>query len=279
VVLALLLLTLGAAIFVTAQFFLLFPTWWPLWIVVSLGLTISVLTQYAAAEERLLKTAGASVVHESDEPELCHLVERLAAMFDLPGRPAVAVASNRIPNVFAVGKTHGRSIVVITDEMRSALDTEELEAVVAHELSHIANRDAAVMTIASVPRMLGLQLFAAETGIVLWFFLWPLGFVLYAWSSFLIFALSRYREYTADAGAAVATGRPETLMSALQKLTGEIGAIPRKDLRAVAGLNPLFIVPVARREGRFEFLMDHPRLESRLAHLASVARGMGKAVH
>jgi heat shock protein HtpX len=198
-------------------------------------------------------------------------------MLDLP-KPDIAVARSEIPNGFVVGRRRAKSVVTVSDEMLRRLEPAELEAFLAHELSHVANRDAAVMTVANIPRIVGLQLFASDSWLWLWFFLWPVGFLLFAWGSFLTRALSRYREYAADEGAAVATGRPEALMSALQKLADEIERIPRDDLRSVEGLNPLFIVSVTKSR-TFEFLMAHPPLERRIARLASIARGMGRPPH
>ncbi len=200
-------------------------------------------------------------------------------MLDLPS-PKVALSQASLPNGFATALTRRRAVVTITDEMRRQLDDHELEAVVAHELAHIANRDAVVMTVASVPRTLGRQPFGVdEAGFYLWFFLWPLGLVLYAWSSFLTLALSRYREYSADSMSALATGRPESLMSALERLSGEIAGIPEQDLRSLASLNQLFIVPVRSQERLHAVLRDHPPLDKRLSHLASIARRLGKPGH
>jgi heat shock protein HtpX len=162
----------------------------------------------------------------------------------------------------------------VTDGLRRRLEPAELEAVLAHELAHVANSDAAVMTLARVPRAVGFELFDVATRLYFWLFLWPIGALLYGWGSLLTLAVSRYREYTADAGSALATGRPGALMSALQKLTGDVGLIPDEDLRTVAVLEPLFIVPVSQR--RLELLADHPPLEKRLARLARIAREMGK---
>ena len=279
VVSALLGLSLAATGAAIAWLFFFLPTWWPLWTAVAVGLTISVAFQYDRVEESLLDVADASIVDADAEPHLCHVVDRIVAMLDLP-TPKVALSHASLPNGFATALTRRRAVVTVTDEMRRKLDEHELEAVIAHELAHIANRDAAVMTIASVPRTVGRQLFGAdETGFVLWFFLWPVGFVLYAWSSFLTLALSRYREYSADSVSALVTGRPEALMSALEKLSDEIEGIPDQDLRSVASLNQLFIVLVRSQERRHALLRDHPRLDQRLSHLASIARRLGKPGH
>ncbi len=130
------------------------------------------------------------------------------------------------------------------------------------------------MTVASLPRTIGLQLFAAEW-IVLWFFLWPFGFVLYAWGSLLTRTISRYREYAADAAAALATGRADALMSAIERLAADIEHIPDQDLRQVDPLSPFFMVGTRSRR-RFELFSEHPPLEKRLARLATIAREMGK---
>jgi heat shock protein HtpX len=229
--------------------------------------------QYGRAERRLLDTAEARVVDARAEPELHALAARIAGMFDLRP-PRIAVSRSPIPNSFTVGLRKKRAVVVVSKGLRRRLDPEELEAVLAHELAHIANADAAVMTLAGVPRAIGFELYDVATSLYLWLFLWPVGALLYGWGSLLTLAVSRYREYTADAGAALATGRPAALMSALQKLSGEVGLIPSEDLRAVASLEPLFIVPVCPR--RLELFADHPPLAKRLARLATIAREMGR---
>jgi heat shock protein HtpX len=133
------------------------------------------------------------------------------------------------------------------------------------------------MTVASLPRIVGRQLFYAEGNeYFLWFFLWPFGLALYAWGSLLTLAISRYREYIADRGASLVTGRPAALMSALQKLSAEIERIPDEDLRSARRLNPLLIV--SARPERFALVRDHPPLAKRLARLASIARQMGRRV-
>jgi heat shock protein HtpX len=278
VVLAAIVVTLGSAAAGMAALFLALPTWWPLWSAISVGLVATVVREYRAVETTMLSVAEASLVDRRQAPEWHELVARVAGMLDVP-EPDIALAESGIPNGFVVGRRRAKSVVGVSSEMWRRLDRSELEAVLAHELSHVANRDAAVMTVANLPRVIGLELFASESDwFVLWYFLWPVGFLLYAWGSFLTRTLSRYREYAADEGSALATGRPEALMSALQKLADGIERIPREDLRRVEGLNPLFIVSVARARS-FELLMDHPPLERRLARLASIAREMGRHPH
>jgi heat shock protein HtpX len=249
------------------------PSWWPYWSALALLLAAAALVQYGRAERSLLDTAEARVVDAQAEPELHALVARIAGMFDLRP-PRVAVSRSPIPNSFTVGLRKKRAVVVVSKGLRRRLEPEELEAVLAHELAHIANADAAVMTLAGVPRAVGFELYDVATELYIWLFLWPIGALLYGWGSLLTLAVSRYREYTADAGSALATGRPAALMSALQKLSGEVGLIPSDDLRAVASLEPLFIVPVCPR--RLELFADHPPLAKRLARLATIAREMGR---
>src|SRR5207244_456383 len=215
----------------------------------------------------------ARVATQHDEPELHRLVERVAGMFDVAS-PQVALAGAEIPSGFVVGTRSHRAVVAVSDEIRAKLDPAELEAVLAHELAHLANRDAIVMTVASLPRTIGLQLFASDW-IVLWFFLWPFGFLLYALGSLLTRTISRYREYAADAGAALATGRADALMSAIERLAADIERIPDQDLRQVDPLSPFFMVGTGKHR-RFELISEHPPLEKRLARLATIAREMGK---
>ena len=277
-VLGAIVVTLAAATAGIVSLFLVLPTWWPFWSLISIALAVTVVKEINDAEATMLDAAKASRVDKEQVPELHELVARVAGMLDVPV-PEIAVTRTQIPNGFVVGKRRSRSTVMVSDDMRRRLTAEELEAALAHELAHVANRDSAVMTLASVPRVVGLELFASESSLFyLWYFLWPVGFVLYAWGSLLTRAISRYREYAADTGAALATGRPETLMSALQKLAEGIEGIPREDLRRMEALNPLFIVSV-RKPHTIEFLMDHPPLERRLARLASIAREMGRPHH
>ena len=240
----------------------------------AVTLVVAAALQYGRAETRLLRTAEARVLDARSEPELHALVDRIASMFDVPP-PRLALSRSAVPNSFTIGVRRLRAVVVVSEGLRRRLEPDELEAVLAHELAHLANSDAAVMTLAGVPRAVGFELYDVATRLYLWLFLWPVGALLYGWGSLLTLAVSRYREYTADAGSALATGRPAALMSALQKLTGDVNLIPNEDLRVVASLEPLFIVPVCPR--RIELFADHLPLAKRLARLATIAREMGKA--
>jgi heat shock protein HtpX len=179
------------------------------------------------------------------------------------------------PNAFSVGLTEDRAVIAFTTELfRRDLTAPELEAVIAHELAHVANRDGVVMTFVSAPALVGSAMWHSED--------WRAKalFVLVYWPFFVVglvtmWALSRYREYVADRGAALITGAPEQLMSALQKLAG---APARGDLRGGLAVQALCIVP-SRRHGwrRFELFSDHPPLRKRLARLAELSRELGEA--
>ncbi|HEX2496162.1 MAG TPA: M48 family metalloprotease, partial [Gaiellaceae bacterium] len=179
------------------------------------------------SETVALRAARAKELGEDDDPDLQALVARVAAMADLPPS-RVALARSWAPNAFSVGLNERRAVVAVTSELlRRDLTTAELEAVVAHELAHVANRDGLVMTFVSVPALAGSAMWHAEglRGKILFLlFYWPVFLV----SLFLMWTLSRYREYVADRGAALITGAPEQLMSALQKIAGRPA---RGDLR------------------------------------------------
>jgi heat shock protein HtpX len=206
------------------------------------------------------------------EHRLQRPLERLAALADVPV-PQLAVVDTKTPNAFTVGITPGRTVVAVTEGLSRALDDRELEAVLAHEVSHIANRDASVLTLVSLPRTVAHALIGDDSfGYVVLFVVWPLGLPLWALGTVLTLTLSRYREYAADRGAVLLTGAPEHLMSALQKLSDQ--HIPSGDLRLQGAAEAFCIVPV--RTPRFELFMDHPPLEKRLAALEKVARSLGK---
>jgi heat shock protein HtpX len=225
------------------------------------------------SESVALSAAGAKELGEDDEPDLQALVARVAAMADLPP-PRVALAKSSAPNAFSVGLNERRAVVAVTSELLGRdLTMAELEAVVAHELAHVANRDGLVMTFVSVPALAGSAMWHAEDLRGKIFFLllyWPVFFV----SLFLMWTLSRCREYVADRGAALITGAPEQLMSALQKIVGKPA---RGDLRGGLAVQALCIVGRQKGWRRFELFSDHPPLDKRLERLADLSRELGKA--
>jgi heat shock protein HtpX len=260
-------------------------------LVIVLGLAA---VQYWTSDKLALAASGAKVVSREDAPELHAMVERLCAMADLP-KPRIAVVDSDVPNAFATGRNPKHAAVAVTTGLWRRLDAPEIEGVLAHELSHIANRDVLIMTVASFFAMLAAMLtrfglYAGMFGgygggrrndnnqVPIWLIVTVVAMITYAISFVLIRTISRYREYAADRGSAVITGAPENLMSALQKIASGITQIPQRDLREVAGMNAFFIVPTNWRQQMGELFMDHPPMEKRLAALAEIAREMGRPV-
>jgi heat shock protein HtpX len=251
--------------------------------------------QYYTSDKLALRAAGAKVVERDEAPELHDLVERLCAMADLP-KPKVAIVDTDVPNAFATGRSPKHAAVAVTSGLWRRLDKEEIESVLAHELSHVANRDVLVMTVASFFAMLAALLtrFGLYAGMFggfgggnrnnnsnntpVWLIVLAVSILTYVISFILIRTISRYREYAADRGSALITGAPENLMSALQKISSQIAMIPDRDLREVAGMNAFFIIPTSIKHRTAELFMDHPPLEKRLAALEKIAREMGRPV-
>jgi heat shock protein HtpX len=251
--------------------------------------------QYWTSDKLALAAAGAKIVSREEAPELHAIVERLCALADLP-KPRIAIVDTDMPNAFATGRSPKHAAVAVTTGLMRRLPPQEIEAVLAHELSHIANRDVLIMTVASFFAMLAgiltrFGLYAGMFGggyggdrrgdnnqVPVWLIVFLVSVLTYAISYVLIRTISRYREYAADRGSAVMTGAPENLMSALQRIASDVVRIPQRDLREVASLNAFFIIPtnIGQRVG--ELFMDHPPLEKRLAALAEIARAMGKPV-
>ena len=249
--------------------------------------------QYYTSDKIALMASGARIVSEDEEPQLHATVERLCGMADLP-KPRLAVVETDVPNAFATGRNPKHAVVAVTRGLQRRLEPEEIEAVLGHELSHVANRDVLIMTVASFFAMLAglltrMGLYAGMFGgygrrsdgnssVPVWLIVTLVAVVTYAISWVLIRTISRYREYAADRGSALITGAPENLMSALQKISGQIALIPQQDLREVQAMNAFFIIPAGVKQSFSELFMDHPPLEKRLARLAEIAREMGRPV-
>ena len=254
--------------------------------------------QYWTADKVALAASGAKIVTPEEAPDLHAMVERLCALADLP-KPRVAVIPTDVPNAFATGRSPKHAAVAVTNGLWRRLEPKEVEAVLAHELSHVANRDVLIMTLASFFAMLAAFLTRVglysgmwgggfggggrrdsngNNGVPVWLIIFAVSVVTYLISFVLIRTISRYREYAADRGSALMTGAPENLMSALQKIASGITQIPQQDLREVAGMNAFFIVPTNWRQQVGELFMDHPPMEKRLAALAEISREMGKPV-
>jgi heat shock protein HtpX len=257
-------------------------------IVIVVGLAFF---QYFTSDKLALKASGAKIVERDEAPELHDMIERLCALADLP-KPRVAIIDTDVPNAFATGRSPKHAAVAVTRGLWQRLEPKEVEGVLAHELSHVANRDVLIMTLASFFAMLagiltrfGLYggMFGGGRGrdnnqVPVWLIVLVVSVVTYFLSQILILAISRYREFAADRGSALITGAPENLMSALQKISSEMFRIPQRDLREVESMNAFFIIP-ASVKGSFKGLfLTHPPLEKRLAALAEIAREMGRPV-
>jgi heat shock protein HtpX len=250
--------------------------------------------QYFASDRIALFAMGGKEVSPDEAPELHAIVDRLSAMSGAP-KPRVAIANSDMPNAFATGRNPSKAVVCATTGLLRRLDEPEVEAVLAHELAHVAHRDVAVMTIAS---FLGIAaglitrfayysgLFGGfgrdsdddDGGMPIVIVVMLVSAVVYAISFLLTRALSRYRELAADRAGAVLIGRPSTLASALVKVSGEMSKIPTNDLRSAQPLNAFFFAPaLSPRITLSNLLATHPPLEVRLAQLAKIEQQMGKA--
>ena len=261
-------------------------------LVIVIGIAV---VQYWTSDKLALAASGAKIVTPEEAPELHAMVERLCAMAGLP-KPRVAVVPTNVPNAFATGRNPKHAAVAVTQGLWDRLEPKEVEAVLAHELSHVANRDVLIMTVASFFAMLAalltrFGLYAGMFGgfgggnrnsnngnnqVPIWLIVFVVSVVTYLISFILIRTISRYREFAADRGSALITGAPENLMSALQKIASGITQIPQQDLREVAGMNAFFIVPTNWRQQVGELFMDHPPLEKRLHALEQISLELGK---
>jgi len=245
--------------------------------------------QWYTSDKMALRAMRARVVTPEEAPELHGMIDRLCAMADMP-KPRVAIADTDLPNAFATGRSPSHSAVCVTTGIMNRLTAEELEGVLAHELSHVAHRDVLVMTLASSAGIIagmmtrgaqfgGLSLGRSRNnngGAAGLMIALLVSLVVYAISFFLIRLLSRYRELCADRSGAFLTQKPSALASALQKITGEIAAIPNKDLRSAQTMNAFFIAPAISGAGLKTLTSTHPSLEERLEQLAKVATELGR---
>ncbi|WP_166391736.1 zinc metalloprotease HtpX [Nocardioides ochotonae] len=245
--------------------------------------------QWYSSDTVAMKAMRAREVTPQQAPELHGMIDRLCTMADMP-KPRVGISDSPIPNAFATGRSPQRSAVVVTTGILKTLTTEELEGVLAHELSHVAHRDVLVMTAASsagiVAGMLaqGSQYGAMfggnrrdnNNGLPIWLLVLLVSVVTYAVSFVLIKLLSRYRELSADRSGAYLTMNPQALASALQKITGEMNSIPQKDLRSAQTMNAFFIAPAIRGASLKTLTSTHPTLEQRLEQLARIQADLGR---
>jgi heat shock protein HtpX len=244
--------------------------------------------QWYKSDTLALRAMRAREVTPEEAPELHGMVDRLCALADMP-KPRVGVADLAAPNAFATGRSPDRAVVCVTTGILRTLDAEELEAVLAHELSHVAHRDVLVMTVASSAGIAaGMLMRGAQFGglgrsrgnsggnaLVLLVFI-ALSVVVYAVSFLLLRLLSRYRELCADRAGAYLTLKPAALASALQKISGEMSTIPQRDLRSTQAMNAFFIAPAVRGVSLSTITSTHPSLEQRLEQLARIQAELGR---
>jgi heat shock protein HtpX len=237
---------------------------------------VLLLLQLFTSDKIALATLGVKEVTPAQEPELHGILDRLCVQADLP-KPRVCVMETSMPNAFAMGRSRKSTTVCATRGILELLPPNELEGVMAHELTHVINRDVMVMTLASFFATLAslIAQFAfffgggygnseEEEDI---FFVVIVSVLVYAFSFLLLRALSRYREFAADRGGAVLTGRPSALASALIRISGTMERVPSQDLRAAEGMSAFFIIPARTKKSMMNIFADHPPLEQRLAAL------------
>ena len=247
---------------------------------------IGLFFQYYFSDKIVLSSVGARIVNEQQAPQLYGIVQRLAQQADLP-MPRVAIMDSPMPNAFATGRSPSHAVVCVTTGLLQQLPADELEAVLAHEMTHIRNRDMTVMTMAG-------SFAAVAAWIVQMSFWFGIGgdnrddnrnggmsfavvllitVVVAFVSHLLVMALSRYREYAADRGAAILTGAPEQLESALLRISGTMQRIPTRDLREAEPLSALFFAAPSK-ESVISLFSDHPSVEKRIARLQQLSAGM-----
>ena len=256
--------------------------------VIAVIVGIMLMVQYYMSDRIILWSTGAKKVTREQEPELYEMVERLARRAGMP-MPKLAVVDSQVPNAFATGRNPKNALVAVTTGIRQRLTDRELEAVLAHELTHVINRDMRVLAIASF--------FVTVASFLMQMFMWRMMFggmyggrrdnqigaimmiflvtiVVYILGTLLMRALSRYRELGADHGGAELTGDPGGLASALEKISGLMARIPDEDLRKVSTANAFMIIPALKGNNIARLLSTHPPLEERVARLRKMEREM-----
>jgi heat shock protein HtpX len=267
-----------------------FPSYAVIIAVIGLGIAWF---QWYNSDKLALRAMRAREVTPEEAPELHGVIDRLCALADMP-KPRVAIAYTDMPNAFATGRSANHSAVCVTTGILDKLTAEEMEGVLAHELSHVAHKDVLVMTLASSAGIIaGMAARGGQYGMIfgggnrrdnnnnggglpIWLVVLVVSLVVYAISFLLIRLLSRYRELCADRSGAFLTQKPSALASALTKISGEMAAIPQRDLRAAQPMNAFFIAPAISGVSLSTLTSTHPSLEQRLEQLAKVAAELGK---
>jgi heat shock protein HtpX len=237
------------------------------------------LIQYFFSDKMVLWSTGARIIAEDESPELHRMIEKLCREADLP-LPRIAIMQSPVPNAFATGRSPKHAVVACTDSIMRLLSRDELEAVLAHELAHVKNRDILTMTMASFIAMIASMIMQSFFFSALfggrnreggsWIVVWIVSILIYAMSTLLILALSRYREFAADRGSALITRNPRALISALSKISGRMEVVPVEAKAKVESANAFFIIPALSGNTIMELFSTHPALEKRIANLEKV---------
>jgi heat shock protein HtpX len=253
-----------------------------LWLIVLLAVGMG-LVQYFFSDKLVLWSTGARILEKDEYPELHQTVGKLCKEADLP-LPKIAIMQSPVPNAFATGRSPKHAVVACTDSIMRLLNKEELEAVLAHELAHVKNRDILTMTMASFIAMIASMIMQSffysavfggrnrEGGGTI--IIWIVSIIVYAVSTLLILALSRYREFAADRGSALITKNPKALIAALSKISGRMDAVPPEAKAKVEAANAFFIIPALSGRSFMELLSTHPPLEKRIAILEKIEAEM-----